>query len=144
MQSVRVPMGGMPEFTDVMVVNTHAPATAWSQPNMVHSGLDLIPKVGNAIPIDASVRAPLRGVAWIERGRWSPILLFLLKFGWADERANGTPRDAYQRKRRPPLCRCLRCFHASPSSPPFNSRDEAGSTNQRWPSHCVPGRPLGP
>jgi hypothetical protein len=38
-----VPIAGLPEFTDPILVQTHAPATALSQPEMVHSGLDLIP-----------------------------------------------------------------------------------------------------
>ena len=51
--NVRVPIGGVPEFTDAIVVSTHAKATAKSQPDMVHSGLDLIPLVGRSIPTSA-------------------------------------------------------------------------------------------
>ena len=51
--NVRVPIGGVPEFTDAIVVSTHAKATERSQPDMVHSGLDLIPLVGRSIPTSA-------------------------------------------------------------------------------------------
>ena len=38
--NVRVPIGGVPEFTDAILVSTHAKASHRSQPDMVHSGLE--------------------------------------------------------------------------------------------------------
>ena len=55
---------------------------------MVHSGLDLIPKVGNAIPVKQHRRA----FTWSGWMRVVPTdSLFLLKFGWADENGQWNP-----------------------------------------------------
>ena len=116
--SVRVPMGGMPEFTDVMVVNTHAPATEWSQPSMVHSGLDLIPKVGNAIPVNATSAR-----FYVELHGLDEVVptdsLFLLKFGWADEDGQWNPSATrYLRKTAAaivPVFEVLPCTRTSPA-----------------------------
>ena len=116
-ENVRIQVGGMPEFTDAMIVATHGPASAVSQPDMVHSGLDLIPLVGRQIPIDAvSVRfyVELHGVADIV-GQDS---LFLLTYGWANERGEWDSRTTkYERKRAAGI---LPIFETLPTSPfPF-------------------------
>ena len=116
-ESVRIRVGGMPEFTDAMIVATHGPASALSQPDMVHSGLDLIPLVGGQIPIDAaSVRfyVELHGVADIV-GQDS---LFLLTYGWANERGEWDSRTTkYQRKRAASIVPIFETLPTSPSSP---------------------------
>ena len=114
---MRVPVGGMPEFTDVMVVNTHAPATAMSQPNMVHSGLDLIPKVGNAIPVDATSAR-----FYVELHGLNEVVptdsLFLLKFGWADENGQWNPgATRYLRKSSAPIVPVFEVLPCTPTSP---------------------------
>ena len=115
--SVRVPMGGMPEFTDVMVVNTHAPATAWSQPSMVHSGLDLIPKVGNTIPVEATSAR-----LYVELHGLNEVVptdsLFLLKFGWADDRGQWNPSATrYLRKASAAIVPVFEVLPCTPTSP---------------------------
>ena len=115
--SVRVPMGGIPEFTDVMVVNTHAPATARSQPNMVHSGLDLIPKVGNTIPVEATSAR-----LYVELHGLNEVVptdsLFLLKFGWADEQGQWNPSATrYLRKASAPIVPVFEVLPCTPTSP---------------------------
>jgi len=115
--SVRVPVGGMPEFTDVMIVNTHAPASPMSQPNMVHSGLDLIPKVGNAIPGDATSAR-----FYVELHGLNEVVptdsLFLLKFGWADENGQWNPgATRYLRKVSGPIVPVFEVLPCTPTSP---------------------------
>ena len=115
--SMRVPMGGIPEFTDVMVVNTHAPATARSQPNMVHSGLDLIPKVGNTIPVEATSAR-----LYVELHGLNEVVptdsLFLLKFGWADEQGQWNPSATrYLRKASAPIVPVFEVLPCTPTSP---------------------------
>jgi GWxTD domain-containing protein len=116
-ENLRIQVGGMPEFTDVMIVSTHGPASAVSQPDMVHSGLDLIPLVGRQIPIDAaSVRfyVELHGVADIV-GQDS---LFLLTYGWANERGEWDSRmTKYQRRRAAGIVPIFESLPTSPSSP---------------------------
>ena len=108
--NVRVPIGGVPEFTDAIVVSTHAKATAKSQPDMVHSGLDLIPLVGRSIPtsaLAASFYVELHGIADIV----GDDSLFLVTYGWANASGEWEPSaTAYARKKRPRLCPFLNPF----------------------------------
>ena len=115
---IRVPVGGLPEFSDAMVVSTHAPATAMSRPEMVHSGLDLIPQVGRSIPLNASSArfyTELHGVVDIV-GQDS---LFLFRYGWADADGQWDPSATkYARKKASvvvPLFEALPCTPSSPS-----------------------------
>ena len=69
---------------DPMMVSTHAKASANSDPNMVHSGLDLIPWVGRQIALEQS-----SAMFYLELHRIQEVVgqdsLFLLALGWANE-----------------------------------------------------------
>lgn len=116
-QDVRVPVGGVPEFADPILVQTHAPSTNLSNPDLVHSGLDLIPVVGRKVPLDvASARfyAELHGLSDVV-GRDS---LFLFVCGWADAEGNWDPKSTkYARMHAAevvPLFESLPCTPLSP------------------------------
>ena len=113
-ESVRVPIGGAPEFTDPILVQTHAPATSVSQPEMVHSGLDLIPSVGRRIPMDvasALFYTELHGVADVV-GQDS---LFLLVQGWG--RTDGSWDPASTKYARLKAAAVIPVFESLPCSP---------------------------
>ena len=97
--NIRVPVGGVPEFTDAILVSTHAKASQWSEPDMVHSGLEMIPIVGRTIPTNAlaaSFYVELHGIEEIV-GIDS---LFLLAYGWANSSGDWEPSaTAYARKK---------------------------------------------
>ena len=83
----RIAPGGMPEITDPMVVATHARASDVSDPNMVHSGMDLIPSVGKHIAQDLAAAK-----IYVELHKMDDVVgqdsLFLLAYGWADPQGN--------------------------------------------------------
>jgi len=113
-EGVRVPIAGLPEFTDPILVQTHAPATALSQPEMVHSGLDLIPSVARRIPMDVSSAlfyTELHGMADVV-GQDS---LFLLVQGWA--RADGSWDPASTKYARLKAATVIPVFESLPCSP---------------------------
>ena len=115
--NVRVPIGGVPEFTDAIVVSTHAKATAKSQPDMVHSGLDLIPLVGRSIPtsaLAASFYVELHGIADIV----GDDSLFLVTYGWANASGEWEPSaTAYARKKASKIVPIFESLPCSPSLP---------------------------
>ena len=118
---VRVPVGGVPEFSDALIVTTHAKATEMSQPDMVHSGLDMLPLVGRSIPtsaLAATFYAELHGIADIV-GMDS---LFLLTFGWANASGDWEPTaTAYARKKAAKVVPIFETLPCSPSLPiPLN------------------------
>ena len=116
-ENVRVPIAGSPEFTDPILVQTHAPATSVSQPEMVHSGLDLIPEVGRRIPLDvasALFYTELHGLADIV-GQDS---LFLLVQGWARADGSWDPiATKYARLKAAPVIPIFESLPCSPTSP---------------------------
>lgn len=114
---IRVPLGGVPEFTDVMIVNTHAPESDLSQASMVHSGLDLIPQVGNVIPIDASSAR-----FYVELHGLKDVIpldsLFLFKFGWANEDGDWNPKATrYVRKKCSSIVPIFEVLPCTPTAP---------------------------
>ena len=115
--NVRVPIGGVPEFTDAILVSTHAKASQRSQPDMVHSGLEMIPLVGRGIPTNAlaaSFYVELHGIAEIV-GEDS---LFLLSYGWANSSGEWEPTaTAYARKRATKVVPIFESLPCSPSLP---------------------------
>ena len=115
--NVRVPIGGVPEFTDAILVSTHAKASQRSQPDLIHSGLELIPLVGRAIPTNAlaaSFYVELHGIAEIV-GEDS---LFLLSYGWANSSGEWEPSaTAYARKRASKIVPIFESLPCSPSLP---------------------------
>lgn len=88
-QELRVPLGGMPEFSDPILVSTHGPASAISDPNVVHSGLDILPAIGRSIPRDVAA-----ATWYFELHHMADIVgkdsLFLLAMGWSDAEGNWT------------------------------------------------------
>ena len=83
----RISPSGMPEIADPMVVVTHAKTSELSDPNMVHSGMDLFPSVGKHIALDqAAVKI------YLELHKMDDVVgqdsLFLLAYGWADAQGN--------------------------------------------------------
>ena len=115
--NVRVPIGGVPEFTDAILVSTHARASQRSQPDLIHSGLEMIPLVGRAIPTNAlaaSFYVELHGIAEIV-GEDS---LFLLSYGWANSSGEWEPSaTAYARKRASKIVPIFESLPCSPSLP---------------------------
>ena len=83
----RISPSGMPEIADPMVVATHARASAMSDANMVHSGMDLIPSVGKHISQDQAAAK-----MYVELHKMDEVVgrdsLFLLAYGWADAQGN--------------------------------------------------------
>ena len=114
---IRVPLGGMPEFSDPLIVTTHAKATEKSQPDMVHSGLDMLPLVGRSIPtsaLAATFYVELHGIADIV-GLDS---LFLLTFGWANADGHWEPSaTAYARKKAADVVPIFETLPCSPVLP---------------------------
>lgn len=117
-EEIRVNVGGAPEFADPILVQTHAQASAQSQPDMVHSGLDIIPEVGRCVPLDVSSArfyAELHGIADIV-GLDS---LFLLAYGWANPEGDWDPQATkYARLKAAdvvPIFESLPCTPRSPS-----------------------------
>ena len=115
--NVRVPIGGVPEFTDVIVVSTHAKASQRSQQDMVHSGLEMIPLVGRSIPttaLAATFYVELHGIEEIV-GKDS---LFLLTYGWANSKGEWEPSaTAYARKSASKIVPIFESLPCSPSLP---------------------------
>ena len=115
--NVRVPIGGVPEFSDAIVVSTHARASQRSHPDMVHSGLEMIPVVGRSIPTNAlaaSFYVELHGIAEIV-GQDS---LFLLAYGWANSSGEWEPSaTAYARKSASQIVPIFETLPCSPSFP---------------------------
>ena len=114
---VRIPIGGSPEFTDPMLVQTHAPASERSHPDMVHSGLDLIPSVGKKIPQNVK-----RATFYVELHGLSEVVgtdsLFLLAYGWADPNGDWNPKATkYERKRASQVVPIFESLPCTPSSP---------------------------
>lgn len=118
--NVRVPVGGVPEFTDAILVGTHAKASQWSEPDMVHSGLEMIPVVGRTIPTNAlaaSFYVELHGIEEIV-GTDS---LFLLAYGWANSSGDWEPSaTAYARKKATKIVPIFESLPCSPSLPVVN------------------------
>ena len=114
--NVRVPIGGVPEFSDAILVSTHAKASQRSHPDMVHSGLEMIPVVGRSIPTNAlaaSFYVELHGIAEIV-GQDS---LFLLAYGWANSSGEWEPSaTAYARKSASQIVPILKPFPVLPPS----------------------------
>lgn len=114
---IRVPVGGVPEFSDALIVTTHAKASELSQPDMVHSGLDMLPLVGRSIPtsaLAASFYVELHGISDIV-GKDS---LFLLQFGWANADGDWEPSaTAYARKKAAHVVPIFETLPCSPSLP---------------------------
>jgi GWxTD domain-containing protein len=116
-QSLRVPVGGMPEVSDPLLVKTHAPASAWSDPNLVHSGLDLIPVVGRSVPIDVS-----SAMYYVELHRLDDVIgldsLFLFVAGWADANGGWVPNaTTYKRLRAAAVVPVLDRLPCTPTVP---------------------------
>lgn len=116
-QSLRVPVGGMPEVSDPIVVKTHAPASAWSDPNLVHSGLDLIPLVGRSVPLDVS-----SATYYVELHRLDDVVgmdsLFLFVAGWADANGDWVPNaTTYKRLRAAAVVPVLDRLPCTPTVP---------------------------
>ncbi|MDA0729022.1 MAG: GWxTD domain-containing protein [Bacteroidetes bacterium] len=91
-EEFRVPLGGMPEFSDPILVSTHGAASEISDPNLVHSGLDILPAIGRVIPSD------VQAATWyFELHNMADIVgmdsLFLLVMGWSDADGNWTPES---------------------------------------------------
>ena len=118
-ENVRVPIGGMPEFTDLMIVNTFGQATVNSDPDMVHSGLDLIPLVGRSIPLQAQAAR-----FYVELHGMSEVVgldsLFLLVYGWADQDGNWDEQSTkYSRQKAAqvvPIFEYLSCTQHTPDA----------------------------
>lgn len=114
---VRVPVAGLPEFTDPILVQTHAPATALSQPEMVHSGLDLIPSVARRIPMDV-----MSALFYTELHGMSDVVgqdsLFLLVQGWARPDGSWDPSSTkYARLKAAAVIPIFESLPCTPSSP---------------------------
>ncbi|MGB1481519.1 MAG: GWxTD domain-containing protein [Flavobacteriales bacterium] len=120
-ESVRVPVGGAPEFADPLLIRTHSKATAETEPNLIHSGLALLPEVGRNIPLDASSASfyvELHGLADVV-GLDS---LFLLAFGWADDTGDWQPSwTKYARLKAAQVVPVFESLPCSPSSPSVHS-----------------------
>ena len=119
--SVHVPVGGAPEFTDPLLIRTHSKATAATEPNLIHSGLALLPEVGRNIPLDASSASfyvELHGMEDVV-GRDS---LFLLAFGWADDSGDWQPSwTKYARLKAAEVVPVFESLPCTPSSPSLDS-----------------------
>ena len=113
----RISPGGFPEIMDPMIVSTHAKATKYSDPNMVHSGLDLIPWVGRRIALEQSA-----AMFYLELHRIQEIVgqdsLFLLAFGWANEFGEwNAATTKYKRLKAGSVVPVLESLPCTPSSP---------------------------
>tara|TARA_B110000003_G_scaffold21860_4_gene21149 strand:+ start:7718 stop:9181 length:1464 start_codon:yes stop_codon:yes gene_type:complete len=109
--------GGFPEIMDPMIVSTHAKATEYSDPNMVHSGLDLIPWVGRRIALEQSA-----AMFYLELHRIQEVVgqdsLFLLAFGWANVFGEwDAATTKYKRLKAGSVVPVLESLPCTPSSP---------------------------
>ena len=113
----RIPPGGFPEIMDPMMVSTHANASANSDPNMVHSGLDLIPWVGRQVALEQSA-----AMFYLELHRIHEVVgqdsLFLLALGWANEFGEwDVASTKYKRLKASSVVPVLESLPCTPSTP---------------------------
>jgi GWxTD domain-containing protein len=120
-EGVHVPLGGAPEFADPLVIRTHSKATSATEPDLVHSGLALLPQVGRSIPAEASSAA-----FYVELHGMSDVVgsdsLFLLVYGWADASGDWQPSwTKYSRLKAAQIVPVFETLPCTPSVPSLSS-----------------------
>ena len=118
-----IPLDGVPAIADPIVVEAFAPSHQASNPDFVHSGLELMPSVGKRIDLNVSSAR-----LYFELHRISDVVpadsLFLLAFGWTNEQ-NGWDSKAtkYVRLTSAPVVPVFDALPCTPSRPlPTNGK----------------------
>ena len=113
-KNVLVPLAGMPEFADPMVVHTSSAAEANSNPDMIHSGLTLIPSIGKHVP-----RLATSCVIYFEMHGMHDVVprdsLLLLAYGWTDDSGEWIPE--FTKYKRLSSSEVIPVFESLPCSP---------------------------